>query len=56
MFHGGQVSILTHCLAPMSNVSRVSVQERHGQDEVDGDASISSQFRISTDKIVTQTG
>lgn len=50
MFHGGQLSILTHCLAPMRNVSRVPVQERHGQDEVDGDASISLQVRISVEK------
>lgn len=49
MLHGGQLSILTHCFAPMRNVSRVPVQERHGQDEVDGDASISSQVRISID-------
>lgn len=60
MFHGGQVSILTHCFAPMRNVSRVPVQERHGQDEVDGDASISSQVQISIDqkkkKEDTQTG
>lgn len=50
MFHGGQVSILTHCFAPMRNVSRVPVQERHGQDEVDGNASISSQVWISIDQ------
>lgn len=50
MFHGGQVSILTHCFAPMRNVSRVPVQERHGQDEVDGNASISSQVRISIEQ------
>lgn len=49
MFHGGQLPILTHCFTPMRNVSRVPVQERHGQDEVDGDASVSSQVRISTD-------
>lgn len=55
MFYGGQMSVLTHCFAPMRNVSRVPVQKRHGQDEVDGDASMSSQFRISIDKIVTQT-
>lgn len=42
--------LLTHCFTPMRYVSRVPVQKRHGQDEVDGDAPMPSRFLISIDQ------
>lgn len=42
--------LLTHSFAPVRYISRVPVQKRHGQDEVDGNSPMSSRFLISIDK------